>query len=183
MPSITYLLYTDTFATWRVKTNDIIDEVDKKLNLNLNLSDLSDVNLAQQNLLLEPGVNIAIFIKNNYGGLVAPTITDDSSSGYSEGSLWVDTVADEAHRCVDDSVGAAVWLNTTTEIGDLGSIATQDANDVNITGGNITGITDLAISDGGTGASDASGARTNFDVYSKAETNEQIIAMTIALGP
>ena len=34
----------------------------------------------------------------------------------------------------------------------LGTIATQDANAVTITGGSISGITDLAISDGGTGA-------------------------------
>lgn len=34
---------------------------------------------------------------------------------------------------------------------------------VNITGGTITGITDLAIADGGTGASTASAARTNLD--------------------
>jgi len=45
---------------------------------------------------------------------------------------------------------------------ELGSIATQAANNVSITGGSITGITDLAVADGGTGASDASGARTNL---------------------
>jgi hypothetical protein len=33
---------------------------------------------------------------------------------------------------------------------------------VNITGGSITGITDLAVADGGTGASSASAARTNL---------------------
>ena len=44
----------------------------------------------------------------------------------------------------------------------LGTIATQDSNSVSITGGSITGITDLAVADGGTGSSTASGARTNL---------------------
>lgn len=44
----------------------------------------------------------------------------------------------------------------------LGSLSTQDANNVNISGGSIAGITDLTVTDGGTGASDASGARTNL---------------------
>lgn len=44
----------------------------------------------------------------------------------------------------------------------LGSIATQDANSVSITGGSISGITDIAIADGGTNASTAAGARTNL---------------------
>jgi hypothetical protein len=44
----------------------------------------------------------------------------------------------------------------------LGSIATQNSNSVTITGGSITGITDLAIADGGTGASTAANARTNL---------------------
>ena len=44
----------------------------------------------------------------------------------------------------------------------LGTIATQSAAAVAITGGAITGITDLAIADGGTGASTAAGARTNL---------------------
>jgi hypothetical protein len=41
----------------------------------------------------------------------------------------------------------------TTATGSLGTISTQNANAVAITGGTITGITDLAVADGGTGAS------------------------------
>lgn len=44
----------------------------------------------------------------------------------------------------------------------LGTIATQNIENVNITGGTIAGITDLAISDGGTGASTAATARGNL---------------------
>jgi len=41
-------------------------------------------------------------------------------------------------------------------------MSTQNANNVSISGGSVTGITDLAVADGGTGASNASGARTNL---------------------
>ncbi len=44
----------------------------------------------------------------------------------------------------------------------LGTISTQNANNVSITGGSITGITDLAVVDGGTGASSATAAATNL---------------------
>jgi hypothetical protein len=59
------------------------------------------------------------------------------------------------------STGAAAWDANHTLTG-VGTIAEQDANNVAITGGSITGITDLAIADGGTGASTASDARTNL---------------------
>jgi hypothetical protein len=51
---------------------------------------------------------------------------------------------------------------TTADVSGLGTIATQAANNVSITGGSITGITDLAVADGGTGASTAGDARTNL---------------------
>lgn len=44
----------------------------------------------------------------------------------------------------------------------LGTMAAQNSSAVSITGGSITGITDLAVTDGGSGASTSAGARSNF---------------------
>jgi hypothetical protein len=55
---------------------------------------------------------------------------------------------------------AALTASSTipnTDITGLGTLSTQNASSVSITGGSITGITDLAVADGGTGASTLTG--------------------------
>lgn len=48
--------------------------------------------------------------------------------------------------------------------GVYGTMASQNSNGVSITGGTVAGITDLAVADGGTGASDAAGARAALEL-------------------
>ena len=55
----------------------------------------------------------------------------------------------------------------------LGSLATQDAGNVTLTGGKISGITPLALADGGTGASEAAAARINLGLGEVADLNVQ----------
>lgn len=54
--------------------------------------------------------------------------------------------------------GDAEILNKPT----LGTLSSQNSGSVSITGGSISGITDLAVADGGTGASTQAGARVNL---------------------
>lgn len=70
-------------------------------------------------------------------------IWDTSSSYTSTGKCELDV----APIAIDTNI------STSPAVPGLGTMSTQDANAVAITGGSITGITDLAVADGGTGKS------------------------------
>jgi len=71
--------------------------------------------------------------------------------------------ADRANKYLAfDTNGNPVATSGTSESPSLGTMSSQNANAVAITGGSISGITDLAVADGGTGASTAANARTNL---------------------
>ena len=73
----------------------------------------------------------------------------------------VSAIADDPASVAAGEIVPSDWNANHTLTG-LGTMAEQASNNVNITGGSITGITDLAVADGGTGASDASTARSNL---------------------
>lgn len=64
----------------------------------------------------------------------------------------------------------SIWCDGTT--------LKQSTDYINITGGSITGITDLAIADGGTGASTAAGARANLGLGTIAVQNSNYVYIT-----
>lgn len=111
-----------------------------------------------------------------FTGVDTAAATDLSAFGR---SLIDDADASAARTTLGLASGA-----TTT----VGTIATQNANSVSITGGSITGITDLAITDGGTGASTAEGARSNLGLGTAAvatlteSTTDDIVGKVLKVG-
>jgi hypothetical protein len=82
-------------------------------------------------------------------------------------------------RAVEDGEGTASALSISTTV--VTVTGRLNAADVDITGGSIAGITDLAVADGGTGASDASGARTNLDTQ-QTLSGLAVSSATVATG-
>lgn len=56
--------------------------------------------------------------KNNFTAVLAPTNYNDNTQGYSQASLWYNTVSGYTYECVDVTTNAAIWIQTNN----LGSL-------------------------------------------------------------
>ncbi len=111
------------------------------------------------------GTGVATFLGTPSSANLLAAVTDETGTGalvfgttptISSANLTGTPVAPTAAPGTNTTQVATTAFVTgavTTATGSLGTMSTQNANAVAITGGSIAGITDLAVADGGTGAS------------------------------
>lgn len=119
------------------------------------------VNNALRNMMAQIKTAIGVSFQAfnaNLAAIAGLTSAADKLPYFTGSGTAATTTFTAAGRALVDDADAAAQRTTLG----LDTMATQSAGAVAITGGAIAGITDLAIADGGTGASTAAAARTNL---------------------
>lgn len=75
-------------------------------------------------------------------------------------------------------IATTAFVYSVTNNLNLGTMSLQNATAVAITGGTVSGITDLAVADGGTGASNAADARNNLGIGTMGAQDATAVAIT-----
>ena len=120
--------------------------------MTLTLADLADGELSVDKVQYLQ--NVTSDIQEQLDAVSDPGLSQIASLDDSDGNIIVGSA---------DGWVAENGETARTSLG-LGTISTQGSDNVTITGGSVTGITDVAVADGGTGASDISTARQNLGV-------------------
>ncbi len=81
------------------------------------------------------GTTSPLVALNKWDATTAPTANEDSGDGYQVGSRWIDTTNNKEYVCLDATVAAAVWTETT---GGGASASDLTAADYLRTAGNYT---------------------------------------------
>tara|TARA_R110001606_G_scaffold13071_3_gene57325 strand:+ start:75 stop:800 length:726 start_codon:yes stop_codon:yes gene_type:complete len=160
-------------GTWGTTTNNNLNIVDRLTNgvLEITLSSTSKT-LTTGNGSLSEGQYKVIVISGSPGGAATLTIAPNTNEHlyfiYNKTNQQITVTQGSGGNVVIPAVATAAGVNIVFCDGagsgaKVTSITDNIAsNAIKITGGVITGITDLAIADGGTGAGSASAARTSL---------------------
>ena len=102
------------------------------------------------------GTGVATFLGTPSSANLAAALTDETGTGanvFAGSPTLTGTPLAPTAAPGTNTTQIATTAFVQNVAGALGTMSTQNANAVAITGGSITGITDLAVADGGTGAS------------------------------
>jgi hypothetical protein len=110
------------------------------------------------------------------GSIATQSATTVNITGGSINNVQIDALA-VALPVTAGGTGGSSAFAARTNLG-LGSLATQNLSDVNITGGAITGISPLPITSGGTGGNNPSSARLNLELGSMALQSSSNVLIT-----
>jgi hypothetical protein len=128
-----------------------------------NLSDIGSATTSRTNLDV-PSNAEAVLVANNLSELTPTASTSRTNLGVAIGSDV------QAHSTVLDATTASFTTADEVKLDGVEALAdVTDATNIAASGGYVAGGTDVALTDGGTGASDAPTARTNLGVPSNAE--------------
>jgi hypothetical protein len=119
-------------------------------------TDITNINIAEG--CSPSNVNNAIrslmsVLKNFEDGSSGDSVVVGGNLSVTGTTTLVGTAIAPTPSSSDNSTKIATTAFVTTKLSALGTMSTQNATAVAITGGTITGITDLTVADGGTGAS------------------------------
>ena len=161
-------------GTWGTTTNNNLNIIDRLTNgvLSISLAGANSYTLTTGNGNLTEGQHKVIVLTGSPSGAVTFTIAPNTNEHiyffYNQTNAQVTVTQGSGANVVIPAVASSSGVNIVYCDGAGSTAAVTSLTDnlamdnVSITGGSIAGITDLALADGGTGASNASGARTNL---------------------
>lgn len=102
-------------------------------------------------------------------GTAAPAATDDSSQGFSVGSIWCDVVSDKAFACLDATPSAAVWVEITQQ-----NVDTTDHTALTNVGTNSHAAIDAHLADADKHREINDSASTSTDLWSASKIASEL---------